>query len=479
MSRGKLTIEQRLKQANSRLQNENVLLRNKLKERDERIDVLEKKLEKALLYIEELQKYVFRGKKKDKDNNDDDNDDKNNKSGSSGSDKRSNSSYRRPTPHEDEITDFKEYHISNCPDCNTVLSKIRILEFFEEDIIPIMEWFEKLKKVTKVSITTGYCSNCKKRFSAIPIPKQKVSIGENIKQLITFQCTVQQLSYSQIADFLESHLHFNISNGEIANILSRQASKLKPTHDDLIKSIRESKAIHMDETGYNIAFHDEYSGNHAWVMTSAENTDAVFVLGKNRGGGNIPDLIGNDFNGIGISDNYGAYTNAFQKGKHALCWAHPLRKFRDLKNSKGLNKEKKQVCNEFYRNFAEVYSEVTKVHQTDFDRNNRKQNKNVLMNKLKNILTIDKNDPIKLKTLKTTMLKKIDRYFVCITNKNIPMDNNKAERSLRHLVIKRKKSFGSKTPKGAEVMSILYSVIMSLWWKDKQNFFKSYAEVLG
>ena len=101
------------------------------------------------------------------------------------------------------------------------------------------------------------------------------------------------------------------------------------------------------------------------------------------------------------------------------------------------------------------------------------------MPKFEEILKPHENDPIKLRTIKNTLLKKKERYFICITEPNIPTTNNKAERSIRHLVIKRKKSFGSKTPRGAEIMSILYSVVMSLWWKSKKDFFKSYAEALN
>ena len=477
MSKGIITTEQRLKQVNSRLKNENAGLRIELRRRDERIAILEEKLEKALLYIEELQKYVFRGKKK---NEDDDSDNNNNDKPKSGdSRKRSKKSYRRPVPDKEEVTDEKEHKIKNCPDCGNKLSKIKILEFYEQDIIPMQEWFEKLKKTTLIKITTGYCKHCKKRVSAIPISKQKVYIGENIKQLIVYQTTVQQLSHSQILDFLESHLHFKISTGEIANILEQQALKLKATFNDLIKNIRCGAGTHFDETSYNIAFHDEYSGNYAWVMASTENNDAVFSLGKNRGNGNAKRLLGDNYGGIGVSDDYGAYANIFKKGNHALCWAHPHRKFRDLKNSNGLSEEKKKQCEKFYGQFSEIYNEVMKINQTDFKKGERVEIKKELISRLEKILKPNSNDPAKLKTLKKTMLKKIDKYFVCIIKPNIPTTNNKAERSLRHLVIKRKKSFGSKTPKGAEVMSILYSVVMSLWWRSKKDFFRAYSEALG
>jgi DNA-binding protein H-NS len=76
MSKGIITQIQRQDQIISRLKNENAKLRAKLKERDVYIAQLEEKLEKALLHIEELQKYVFRGKKKGKDKDDGrDNDD--------------------------------------------------------------------------------------------------------------------------------------------------------------------------------------------------------------------------------------------------------------------------------------------------------------------------------------------------------------------------------------------------------------------
>ena len=470
MNKRKQTIREHQKQIISELKNENFGLKERVVVLEKENDLFKEKLEKALLYIEELQKYVFRGKKK---NEDSDKDSHKPKSGNS--QKRSKKSYRRSIPDKSEITDTEVYDLKNCPDCGNKLLKLKILEFYEQDILPMQEWFKKLKKTTLIKITTGYCKHCQKRFSAIPIPKQKVFIGENIKQLVVFQSTVQQLSHSQILDFLESHLNFQISTGEIVSILSQQALKLKPAFDDLLKNIREGPGAHLDETSYKIAFPDEYSGDYAWVMASMENSDTVFMLGRNRGKGNVKKLLGDGYQGIGVTDDYGAYLNSFKKGNHALCWAHPHRKFRDLKNSDGLSEEKKKECQEFYKQFAELYGKVRKVNQTNFKKKERIKISKALRFKLETILKPNQNDPAKLKTLKKTMLRKIDRYFICLLKPNIPTDNNKAERSLRHLVIKRRKSFGSKTPKGAKVMSILYSVVMSLWWRSKKDFFREYA----
>lgn len=69
-------------------------------------------------------------------------------------------------------------------------------------------------------------------------------------------------------------------------------------------------------------------------------------------------------------------------------------------------------------------------------------------------------------------------YLLCVREKDVPPTNNKAERSLRPLVIKRKLSFGSKTQKGAEAMATLLSVLFTLWWSRPENFFAAYRTLL-
>lgn len=471
------TKEQRQKQVITRLKNENFKLRVRVAKLESENRDLREKLEKAMLYIEQLQKAVFRGRKKQDIDDEDDDDDENSNISNNGRCNRSKSSYRRTPPKEDEITDEEERHIENCPDCGTALTRQKILEFFIEDILPIFEWRQNLKKITKLKITTGYCPKCQKKVSAIPIPKQKVSLGNNIKQLIVFQTTIQQLSYSQIIDFAQSCLRFNLSKGEITNILEEQANRLKPAYEDLKQNIRGAPGAHIDETSWLTIKGGQ--GDFAWTMASANSADVLYLLGRSRGKGNAQELIGEDFKNIGITDGYGAYKNIFQKGKHALCWSHPHRTLKDLKNSKYLTQEKKQQCKSVYQKFAQLYGDVRKIQSSPFNKQQRLKEKDRLMKIFEEITKPNKNDPTKLKTLKATLKKDKEKYFVCIINPDIPPDNNKAERSLRHLVIKRKKSFGSKTQKGADIMSALYSVVMSLWNRGKENFFENYQLALS
>jgi len=86
-------------------------------------------------------------------------------------------------------------------------------------------------------------------------------------------------------------------------------------------------------------------------------------------------------------------------------------------------------------------------------------------------------DPTPLTKIKIAFRRNTEKYFTFLKHPNIPIDNNKAERALRHLALKRKISFGSKTQRGAETTSILASVIMSLKWNDPQNWFQKYLKL--
>jgi len=85
------------------------------------------------------------------------------------------------------------------------------------------------------------------------------------------------------------------------------------------------------------------------------------------------------------------------------------------------------------------------------------------------------HDPQKLKTIRKTLKERKERYFTFFKRPQFKLDNNKAERAVKRVVLKRKKSFGCKSQKGANVLSILYSVIFTLveTYPD-ENFFSHF-----
>ena len=424
------------------------LLQEQNKEKD-------KIIEKMALQLEELRIKVF-GKKKGKKKDDDDLEPPKERQKS----ERGSSSYQRPIP--TEITEEQTHKIDRCNLCQTLFKKKKIVVFYVEDIP-----FDKPQKTAvKHNVEKGYCDKCKKWIAAIPLPFAKCVLGGNIRKHVAYLSINQRLSFQQIEDQIRDIHQIKISQGEIPKILEKEANRLRPEYEKLKVRVQNQPAKHYDETVWKVA--NGRLGGYGWIMTGTETPEAVFLLGVSRGKGNIDTL--NPGRGTAITDDYGAYRNRFDN--HQLCWSHPHRKFRDLAESGELKKEENEKCVSDCSSFSGMYRELEQTVKTKFDYETTKQ---YFLEKLTEFSQPKPNDILKTKKLKTSLLKNKEKYLTCLRFPGVvPLDNNKAERGIRHLVIKRKISGGSKTDRGAETTSILASVLLSMKWASGDGFFQKY-----
>ena len=373
-------------------------------------------------------------------------------------------SYRRPIP--TSVTKTEAHPVVTCATCHGELKRKSGRIFFEEDIpLPIQ------KIVIKHVVEVGYCASCKRQSSGIPVPSKKSVLGDNVKKYVCILSIANRLSHTQIQEHLKDVFDVRVSTGEIGNILQTEADSLRPEYQTLKESIFNQTGVHYDETGWKVQKGEDLkSGRYAWVATGTESNDTVFSLGRNRGQGNIKDI---GTAKLGITDDYGAYTNAFDE--HQLCWAHPQRKLRDLAESKEFSEQKKKHIIKTYQQFSQLYRAIQKRIGDELSPYLKKRFQLVFDQTAES----KSRDPAPLAKLKEALRRNKEKYFTFLNHKGIPIDNNKAERALRHLVIKRKISFGSKTSRGAETTSILASVILSLKWNNPNNWFKQYLALGG
>lgn len=373
--------------------------------------------------------------------------------------KRDAHSYQRPIPK--NATETQSHPVSKCAYCHGNLDKKSVKVFFEEDIpLPIQ------KIIIKHEVEVGYCALCKRQSSGAPLPSKKAVLGENIKKYICILSIANRLSHSQVQEHLKDVFDLSVSIGEIGNILQTEADNIRPEYQVLKESVLNQTGAHYDETGWKVQ--KEEQGRFAWVVAGTDNNDTVFSLGRSGGKGNIEDIGKGK---VGISDDYGAYRNSF--AEHQLCWAHPHRKLRDLAESGEIPEDKREPCKNAYLQFSKLYKNI------------RQSIGNKLSQYLKRRFPTDFNsvaenhalDPTPLSKIKASLRKNKEKYFTFLKHPGIPVDNNKAERALRHLVLKRRTSFGSKTQRGAETTSILASVILSLKWNDPENWFQKYLKL--
>jgi hypothetical protein len=73
------------------------------------------------------------------------------------------------------------------------------------------------------------------------IPKSPIVFGENIRMFINFQSTILRISYSMIQNFFKIVHSIEISEGEIRNILAKEAEIIRPEYERIRKVITSQK----------------------------------------------------------------------------------------------------------------------------------------------------------------------------------------------------------------------------------------------
>lgn len=303
--------------------------------------------------------------------------------------------------------------------------------------------------------------------------KQVCSLGEHVRQKIVHAITVLGLTFEKVQTDLRDTFGIDVSDGEIAHILTTEAVKLLPEYHAIDARIRAAPCRHLDETGWPVQ--KEGEGNWGWVKTASDGPDTIFRIGRSRGKGNARELCGDERQPT-VTDDYPAYD--FLGEDQALCWAHPKRKFRDLATSVSLSAERREHCARFYGRFCRLFQSVKAMVESPYQQEEREQAAVCLRRSIGRLCVLDSADPKKLATLKETFLQRKEAYLRCVLLHDIPMTNNKAERAVKPLVLKRKVTFGSKTQKGADVMSILMSICFTVWWGKPKNFYEAYREIV-
>lgn len=246
--------------------------------------------------------------------------------------------------------------------------------------------------------------------------------------------------------------------------------------------IRAAPVVHADETSWPIQALNRQG--YAWVLADACSSRVCYALEQSRGATHAKALFGEDsehpFEGIRITDDYGAYRSTTLPGTQQLCWAHLYRCIRDVRHNDNLPSQQVPSVCQWYEQFAMIYEDLRLYLTEPYDEVVRKTQEQELWRHTEALAkepTPREGEPEKLTKLKAQIIRVgQDRLFTCLL-KDTPCDNNRAERDLRQLVLKRKRSFGSQTTKGAKALATILSVCTTTWRIQPQGYFKALSQL--
>lgn len=387
---------------------------------------------------------------------------------------RTKASYRRPAPPAAAITAEVVVPLPDRCRCGGELTHISEHERYQEDIpLPDLTPSYHAMLVTKYIVRRGICIKCGKATSGQDLGGQAVTLGPNVRLLICHLVSVVGMSYAQVANLLLGLYGITVSDGEIAAILAKQHTTWLPAYGQLKADIRAAPAVHADETPWAIQQNDGYG--YAWCLSDASSEKVYYSLENSRGAPHARKLFGEQFTGVRISDDYGVYRSL--PGIQQLCWAHLYRAIRDLRYNDNLPDDQLASVVWWYEQFANIYQDLRQYLSEYYDPSARTSRSDELWQRLQPLLQTSSHEPKKLSKLKAQLQRAGQaKLFACLIY-DTPCDNNRAERDLRQLVLKRKRSFGSQTEKGAQALSTILSLCTTTWRTQPTGYFKALAQL--
>jgi transposase len=477
MPKGQLTTEQRLRQNVARLKTTNAKLRAKVAVLEATVADQQKRLDTQSIQIAELQAMVF-GKRHQ--SSPTSMPPPSSSVSSAPNLPRTKDSYRRPLPPAGTVTTTTNCPVATCT-CGGGLTNITTHDRFVEDIpLPDLTPGYQPKLVTRYIVERGVCSRCGKSTSGRSLGGAVVGLGPNLRLLVSHLVSVSGMSYGQVRGLCATLYGVSLSDGEIAGIMQAQHQTWLPAYEQLKEDIQSSRVVNADETPWPIQ--GEEGRGYAWGLSDARSPRVCFVCAISRGAVHAQNLIGPDFNGVRISDDYGPYRSETLPGSQQLCWAHLYRAIRDLRYNDNLPEEQLPYVESWYGDFAAIYQDLRMYLTEPYDVVVRRTQAEELWKRVQSLAATGPpagtaGEPKKLAQLKAQLLRAgIDRLFICL-HEDTPCDNNRAERDLRQLVLKRKRSFGSKTPRGANALATVLSLCTTTWRMNQGNYFQVLARL--
>ena len=302
----------------------------------------------------------------------------------------------------------------------------------------------KAEKILYV-LPKQYCPRCGRAFQPRPpgvLPKNLFG-----NQLVATAATMHYLHGVPMGRVCEQ---LRIGLGALIEIFHRLSKLFASTPRRLIEQYRQAPVKHADETGW------PNDGHHGYVWLFATVKISIFLFRETRSSSVPREVFGtHPLPGTLVVDRYSAYSKAPCALQY--CYAHLLRKVEEL--------EKEFQEQEEVKTFVGVLAPflATAMHLRSLPIPDAQFYEQAPKVKAQIIEVVHASaQHLAIRRIQEIFHDNEDRMYRWADDRQIPADNNLAERDLRPTVIARKVSFGSQSEAGANTRSVLMTILHTL-----------------
>lgn len=295
--------------------------------------------------------------------------------------------------------------------------------------------------VTQAKPGEGYVSELEGRAGDLKLT-EAVLVAPRLATFIAALGVRYRLSRPKIREFLWDWAGTQLSVGTIDRCIREAGIACLPVVEDLVAQLQQADLLHLDET------HWYEQGTLRWLWVAVSAQIAVFYIGSRRKA-EFSALVKEAFVGWLISDGYRAYRSY---PKRQRCLAHLIRKA--LAITGAINQKAAQIGQWLLEDLRELIATTAEAGEKSTPAIGS------LLARLNKACHLGKEaDHSKLSALAKEILKDWDAVVAFVHHRELPPTNNEAERALRHAVISRQISYGTRTSEESLAYSSLLSVI--------------------
>lgn len=321
-----------------------------------------------------------------------------------------------------------------------------------ESMQSIMERYDKIEIpviqpiVTRIERYGCRCRNCgEQQMADVPVGLEAGSpFGNRIAALVTTMRYSHGISYGRMQQMLEEVFGLEISEGAIANLLSRVKSELDSEVEGILQTLRSSRLVCSDETSARV------NGKNQWEWVFQNDRICFHVIRPSRGGDVIQEVMAEHRPQIWVSDLFSAQ-KTHPATKWQVCLAHQLRDCQygiDAGDEIFSGRMKKLLL----RAFA--------LHKRweGLAASTRYQYRCRLYRDLEVVLALlpTQEDGVRLQK---RYLELRENLFLFLDDSTIPPTNNASEQALRWSVIFRKVTNGFRSDWGRDLFAAVRSIV--------------------
>jgi len=352
----------------------------------------------------------------------------------------------------ERVDAFEDHWPTECEGCHGRLLRGTRTEVGEPLRHQVTEIPPVVAHVTEHRLHAQMCDQCGHGTQAgfpegVPIG----AFGPRLHAMVALFTGAYRISKRTAVAALGDLFGVQLALGSVSNAEQAMSKALAGPVEDARRHVVHQGTIHADETGWR------EGRARAWLWIAATPTIAVFLIHAKRGTVAARQLLAG-FAGILVTDRWGAYAYT-ALNKRQLCWAHLLRDFTFIAETKA----SQEIGRELLRLSKVMFEHWHRVRDGTLSRSDF-QNQMALMKPFfqAQLMLGEAGGAPRVSGMCRVILSVFSALWTFVDVPGVEPTNNLAERCLRFAVLWRKVSFGTHSAEGSRFVERMLTTVTTL-----------------